>query len=95
MSPFLAFIYALLGVACAYGLWRRADKQRHKLNVAAWISYLVWYVSVGMGASFTLLNLEGKHQQAAMIGAIGTAIVAISLGLVVFRLASPKKVRSN
>ncbi len=88
MSPFFAFVYAVFGALCVWWLLARARKQGGRPRFLAWIALIVWYVIVGMGLSFTLINCAGSHSRAMLVGSIGTIIAAVVLGFVVFRLSS-------
>ncbi len=88
MSPFFTFVYAVFGALCVWWLLSRARKKGGRPRLVTWIALLVWYVAVGMGLSFTLINCAGSHSRATLVGAIGTIIVAVVLGFVVCRFSS-------
>ena len=85
-----SFIYALFGVACAWWLWDRAKKRGGRPALVTWILALIWYIVLGTGLSFSIINCMDKHSQATWVGLIGTIIVAGALGFVVYRFANSK-----
>jgi ABC-type spermidine/putrescine transport system permease subunit II len=88
MSPFLAFLFTLIGAICAWGLRRLEEKREKKLKIAVWIFVLLGYLAVVTGIAFTLVNLSGLHYRAAMMGGLGTLIAAAIVGLVAYRLVN-------
>ena len=94
MSPFLVFLYTIIGVAGAWALRQFVEKRGEKMNISGWVAYLVWYIAVVIGVAFTILNFDGRHSQAGTIGCVGTIIVAVLLGFVVYRLVCPKRRRA-
>ena len=95
MSPFLAFLYALFGVGCALGLRQFAAKRGRTVKASAWVVYLIWYIAVITGFAFTVINFDGRHSRAGAIGCVSTIIVAVVLGLVVYRMVCPKARRMS
>ena len=95
MGSFWGFVYALFGIGCAWGLWLLAARGGGRPGFRAWAAYLVWYVAVTAGFSFTLVNAYGLHSQAATVGGLGTVAVAVLLGLVTYRLACPRQRRKE
>ena len=84
------FIYAVFGALCVCWLISRARKRGGRPALISWIALFIWYVVVGMGLSFSLINCAGNHSQATWVGSIGTIIVAVVLGFVVFRFANSR-----
>jgi len=84
------FFYAVFGALCVYWLVSCAKKRGGRPALITWIALFAWYAAVGQGLSFTIINYAGNHSQAALVGCIGTVVVAVALGFVVFRLANLK-----